>query len=84
MRAIVRLLIIALLIAPATYAQKADDPIDFDKARALLQREGTIEAARELATGYARRAEACLELFPPSPARDCLLELPGFAVQRTA
>ena len=56
--------------------------VSHEEIRALLHREGTIEAARDLASAYARRAEACLEVFPRSPARDCLLELPGFAVER--
>jgi octaprenyl-diphosphate synthase len=56
--------------------------VSHDEIRATLHREGTIEEARELASAYARRAETCLELFPRSAARDCLLELPRFAVER--
>jgi octaprenyl-diphosphate synthase len=68
----------------AVVADGAFTRVSHEEIRALLQRERTIEEARSLASEYARQAEACLEVFPPSPARDCLLELPGFAVERKA
>ncbi|HEU4401327.1 MAG TPA: polyprenyl synthetase family protein [Candidatus Polarisedimenticolia bacterium] len=48
----------------------------------LLRAARTLERARELAVGYARRAREALSLFPPSPAREALMALPDFVVSR--
>ena len=48
----------------------------------LLRSGGTLDKTRALAETYARRARECLATFDPSPAREALRALPGFAVSR--
>lgn len=49
---------------------------------ALVHEHGGLEAARERADGYARKAEAALELLPPSAARDALQSAISYAIER--
>jgi len=48
----------------------------------LLRRGQTLERTREVAVGYARKAQSALQAFPPSPARSALLSLPDFVLFR--
>lgn len=50
------LLALLLLIAAPVYSQKADEPIDFDKARALIQRERAGEKLTDEERAYLQRA----------------------------
>ena len=48
----------------------------------LLRRGRTLEKTRDLATAYARRAQAALKPFAPCAARDALMALPDFVLFR--
>lgn len=48
----------------------------------LLRQYGTVERALEKAHHYARRAQELLLEFPPGKARDALLSIPDYIVQR--
>ncbi len=48
----------------------------------LLRRARTLEKTRDLATAYARRAQAALMSFAPSAERDALMALPDFVLCR--
>ncbi len=48
----------------------------------LVEAEGTLEETRELAQGYAKRAQEQLAFFPPSEARDALELAPDFVLHR--
>jgi octaprenyl-diphosphate synthase len=48
----------------------------------LVEVEGTIEETRELARGYAQRAQEQLAFFAPSEARDALELAPDFVLNR--
>jgi octaprenyl-diphosphate synthase len=50
--------------------------------QALVERYGTLEAARARARELARRAEQELESFPDSLYRDALRSLAGFVIER--
>jgi len=57
---------------------------DFEPVLATLQRTGALAYAHDCADAEARQAAACIDLLPPSPYRQTLLELSAFAVTRTA
>jgi octaprenyl-diphosphate synthase len=48
----------------------------------ILREGGMLERARELAIGYARQAQICLDPFEPGPAREALRTLPDFVLSR--
>ena len=48
----------------------------------LLRGGQTLERTRDVAVAYARRAQAALQVFSPSPARSALLSLPDFVLVR--
>jgi octaprenyl-diphosphate synthase len=48
----------------------------------VVESEGTLEETRELARGYAARAQKVLAFFPPSEARDALEFAPDFVLNR--
>jgi octaprenyl-diphosphate synthase len=48
----------------------------------LVRQARTLERTRELAVTYARRAQAALQVFTRSPARDALMALPDFVLFR--
>src|SRR5256885_2337859 len=48
----------------------------------LLARGRTLERTREVAVGYARKAQTALQAFAPSPARSALMSLPDFVLFR--
>ena len=49
---------------------------------ALVEQSGGLEYARERALELAQRAEAELEVLPPSPARDALRDSIAYAIER--
>ena len=48
----------------------------------LVQAQGTLDEATEMAEGYAADAKRELEVFPPSDARDALEFAPDFVLHR--
>jgi octaprenyl-diphosphate synthase len=56
---------------------------DFKPVLAVLSRTGALEYAKHCAEDESAQAAACLDVLANSPARETLLELSGFAVQRT-
>lgn len=48
----------------------------------LVQAQGTLEEAQEMAEGYAAEARRELQFFPPSDARDALEFAPDFVLNR--
>lgn len=48
----------------------------------VVQSEGTLDETRELARGYAAKAQKLLAFFPPSEARDALEFAPDFVLNR--
>ncbi len=57
---------------------------DFRRARDLIVSVGALEAALDMAAGYADAAKRALDIFPASPLRDGLEALADFAVSRRA
>ena len=57
---------------------------DLDRALAILDRHGAIDAARAEALGWAARGRAALEALPGGEIRDLLAELSDFVVARVA
>lgn len=54
-----------------------------DDVLAAIRATGAIEASRERAHAYARSALTALDALPPSPSRDALAVLAGYAIDRT-
>ena len=54
-----------------------------DLLRSIESCDG-LQKTRVIAEGYARKAQALLELFPPSPYRDAILHIPEFILNRSA
>ena len=48
----------------------------------LVQAQGTLEEAQEMAEGYAAEAKRELQFFPPSDTRDALELAPDFVLNR--
>jgi octaprenyl-diphosphate synthase len=48
----------------------------------LVRDYGTADRVLEKAFEYARKAKSCLEDFPASPARDALMSIPDYIVER--
>lgn len=48
----------------------------------LVRAEGTLEEVREMARGFAAKAQRELEIFPPGDARDALEFAPHFVLNR--
>lgn len=55
---------------------------DIDHAMGLMQRHGALEATLERARDYTRKAEEALAIFPDSDARQTLIKLAHFCVER--
>jgi octaprenyl-diphosphate synthase len=70
----------AALIREAVTGGRRDD---FKPLLEVLTRTGALEYARHCAEEESAQATACLSTLPNSPARETLLELSTFAVQRT-
>jgi octaprenyl-diphosphate synthase len=70
----------AALIRDALARGRLDD---FKPVLAVLSRTGALKYARRCAEDESAQASACLAALPNSPARETLLELSAFAVQRT-
>jgi len=56
--------------------------VRFAEIMDLIERYGTLEAAREKARQFAETAKNCLEIFPDSPYKDALRSLADFIVER--
>jgi octaprenyl-diphosphate synthase len=54
-----------------------------DLLRSIESCDG-LQKTRVIAEGYARKAQALLEIFPPSPYRDAILHIPEFILNRSA
>ena len=48
----------------------------------LVERYGTVDRVLEKAQAYARRAKECIHGFGPSQARDALLAIPDYIIER--
>lgn len=48
----------------------------------LVRNYGTADRALEKAHDYGRKAKTCLETFPSCPARDALMSIPDYIVER--
>jgi octaprenyl-diphosphate synthase len=57
---------------------------DLEQAMALMDRHGTIGAARTDALDWASRAKAALEALPPHPLRGMLSDLADYVVSRVS
>jgi octaprenyl-diphosphate synthase len=55
---------------------------DLARAIELLERHGTLADCFTRAAGYGQTAREALALFPPSAARDALLDLVDFCIER--
>jgi octaprenyl-diphosphate synthase len=55
---------------------------DLGHALALMERHGALVDSAERALGYAAKARAALEPFPPGEARQAMLDLVDFCVER--
>jgi octaprenyl-diphosphate synthase len=53
-----------------------------DEIFRLVREYQTAERVLDKAHEYARRAKDCLKIFPPSMARDALMSIPDYIVQR--
>jgi octaprenyl-diphosphate synthase len=53
-----------------------------DAVLALVREYHTGDLVLEKAHAYAQKAKTCLEEFPASPARDALLSIPDYIVER--
>ena len=53
-----------------------------DAVLALVREYRTADRVLEKAHDYARKAKACLQDFPACPARDALLSIPDYIVER--
>lgn len=62
--------------------ERAFRTVSRDEVIDLLRQGRTLEKTRDLATAYARRAQAALKPFPPCAARDALMALPDFVLVR--
>jgi octaprenyl-diphosphate synthase len=58
------------------------DSVRFVEILELIERYGTLRAAREKAQGFSHRARGFLEGFPDSPFKDALYSLPDFILER--
>lgn len=56
--------------------------VRLDEIQELIERYGTLQAAREKAQEFVDRALDCLGGFPESPYKDALRSLAGFIVER--
>jgi len=56
--------------------------ISADEILAIVTKYQVLEKARYRAEQFARRAEAALDLFPPSPYREALQAIPGMILDR--
>jgi octaprenyl-diphosphate synthase len=56
--------------------------VKFGDILELIERYGTLQAARKKAQEFAERARGCLEQFPDSHYKDALRSLPEFIVER--
>jgi len=56
--------------------------VQFIEILELIERYGTLQAAREKACQFAEEARSALETFPDSPFKDALRSLPEFIVER--
>jgi octaprenyl-diphosphate synthase len=54
----------------------------FAEVKAIIGRHGGLDVGRSLAKGYVAEAKAHLEVFPPSPTKDVLLELSDYVIER--
>ncbi len=64
------------------FAEAKPDDEQVASVIALVHEHRGLEAARERADGYARKAEAALDTLPPSAARDALQSAIAYAVER--
>ncbi len=64
------------------FAESKPDDEQVASVIALVHEHRGLEAARERADGYARKAEAALDTLPPSAARDALQNAIAYAVER--
>lgn len=55
-----------------------------EKILELVEREGTVEEAAELASRHARKAKAAIEVLPAGAAREALEAAPDFVLNRRA
>ncbi len=56
--------------------------VKFAEILELVDRYGTLSAARQKAQNFAERAKRCLDAFPESHFKDALRSLPDFIVER--
>ncbi len=58
------------------------DPSGREEVFQLVREHGTADRVLEKAQDYAQKARTCLENFPTSKARDALLSIPDYIVER--
>ena len=61
---------------------KGPDAPNRDAVLALVREYGTADRVLEKAYNYAHKAKDCLQDFPACPARDALLSIPDYIVER--
>ena len=67
-----------------TIETSAQDDADLDRALALVQGSGAIQATVERAGRFAQAAKAALAAFPDGPARRVLADVADYAVSRVS
>ena len=67
-----------------TFEKKDASAEDLATAQSLIRRHQADQRAQKLALDYAARARKCLDGLPSGKVADCLLQLPDFAVNRSA
>lgn len=55
---------------------------DLEQAIALLEKTGALQATIQRAKQYGTEARACLQIFPPSPMREAMLDAVTFVIER--
>ena len=65
-------------------AQEFSEPGSFEEALDLIYASDALSRTRLLAKSYAHRARTCLDILPPSEARQGLLALADYALERVS
>jgi octaprenyl-diphosphate synthase len=64
--------------------ERAFQSVDSSDLLRSVESVDGLHKTRVIAEGYARKAQALLEIFPPSPYRDAILHIPEFILNRSA
>jgi octaprenyl-diphosphate synthase len=68
----------------AALEKKRTSKKDFQKVKGIIERYGGLEYTSNVSKEHINKARGFLELFPPSPYKDALLELATYFITREA